>query len=117
MADIRYAPRHPHDKKTWLAPYTLAKLRDIISFTKLGWLLAVSLHTPRNTENTDLTVALRLLGFNRDEGTVLASCEGTPKCAILQKGGRTLGPTGECYETPRGAPAFVCATQDNMGAK
>ncbi|CAJ1392419.1 unnamed protein product [Effrenium voratum] len=29
-----------------------------------------------------------LLGFNRDEGTVLASCEGTPKCAILQKGGR-----------------------------
>mmetsp|Transcript_67002 Transcript_67002/g.157201 ORF Transcript_67002/g.157201 Transcript_67002/m.157201 type:complete len:591 (+) Transcript_67002:48-1820(+) len=27
-----------------------------------------------------------MLGFNKDEGTVLASCEGTPKCELLHKG-------------------------------
>ncbi|CAE6954209.1 unnamed protein product, partial [Symbiodinium sp. CCMP2456] len=27
-----------------------------------------------------------MLGFNQDEGTVLASCEGTPKCELLHKG-------------------------------
>lgn len=29
-----------------------------------------------------------LLGFNKDEGTVLPSCEGTPKCQILHKGAK-----------------------------
>lgn len=34
-----------------------------------------------------------LLGFNKDEGTVLPSCEGTPKCQILHKGAnRTSNP-------------------------
>lgn len=29
-----------------------------------------------------------LLGFNKDEGTVLSSCEGTPKCEIMHKGAK-----------------------------
>ena len=40
----------------------------------------------------------RLLGFNKDEGTVLSACEGTPKCRTLHKGSAILG--GWRYAVP-----------------
>ena len=54
-----------------------------------SWDIKVGLKSPVNDGGGP--VKPRLLGFNKDEGTVLSACEGTPKCQTLHKGSAILG--------------------------